>query len=229
MRFGDTLPGPRYRVPMNVLTRCLHQPQRVWLRRALFQIHLWTGLALGLYVVVLSITGSALVYRAELDRFLASPRAVLDERATPMTADQLRAAAERVFTRAGRSKRSMKAATAPFRRTWRQRSRWLGRRRRAGRSSTTPTGSDRDDRPRARRRRSRNVSSIRTPVPTRRRHDAGTVVSLVGDPPPRRSADRSARRPLVERIAQSGLHALGDHRRRRVVARCRRAGSGVWA
>jgi uncharacterized iron-regulated membrane protein len=78
---------------MNVLTRCLQQPQRVWLRRALFQIHLWTGLALGLYVVVLSITGSALVYRAELDRFLAAPRAVLDERATPMSAEQLRAAA----------------------------------------------------------------------------------------------------------------------------------------
>ena len=34
--------------------RWLQQPQRVWLRRALFQVHLWTGLILGLYVVVLS-------------------------------------------------------------------------------------------------------------------------------------------------------------------------------
>src|SRR5688572_12896176 len=82
---------------MNVLTRCLHQPQRVWLRRALFQVHLWTGLALGLYVVMLSITGSALVYRAELDRFFATPRAVLDEKATPMTADQLRDAATKTY------------------------------------------------------------------------------------------------------------------------------------
>src|SRR5262245_21634690 len=82
---------------MSVLTRCLHQPQRIWLRRAFFQIHLWTGLALGLYVVVLSVTGSALVYRAELDRFLATPRATLDERATPMSADELRAAAARVY------------------------------------------------------------------------------------------------------------------------------------
>ena len=65
---------------MNVVSRFLHQPQRVWLRRATFQIHLWTGLALGLYVVVLSITGSLLVYRAELDRFLATPRATLNER-----------------------------------------------------------------------------------------------------------------------------------------------------
>ena len=39
-----------------------------------FQIHLWTGIALGLYVVMLSITGSVLVYRNELDRFLATKR-----------------------------------------------------------------------------------------------------------------------------------------------------------
>ena len=55
------------------------------------------GLALGLYVVVLSITGSALVYRAELDRLFATPRATLDEQATPMTADQLRAAAAKAY------------------------------------------------------------------------------------------------------------------------------------
>ena len=51
---------------MSVWKRWLQQPQRVWLRRALFQVHLWTGLVLGLYVVVLSATGSALVYRREL-------------------------------------------------------------------------------------------------------------------------------------------------------------------
>jgi uncharacterized iron-regulated membrane protein len=82
---------------MSVLSRWLRQPQRVWLRRAMFQIHLWTGLALGLYVVVLSLTGSALVYRAEIERFLSTPRAALQEGATPMTADQIRAAALRTY------------------------------------------------------------------------------------------------------------------------------------
>src|SRR5438093_556339 len=38
---------------MNLWKQWLQQPQRVWLRRALFQIHLWTGLALGVYLVVL--------------------------------------------------------------------------------------------------------------------------------------------------------------------------------
>ena len=80
---------------MSALTRWLHTPQKTWLRRVIFQVHLWTGLALGLYVLVLSLTGSVLVYRLEIDQFLASPRAPLDEKATPMTADQLRAAAVR--------------------------------------------------------------------------------------------------------------------------------------
>src|SRR5262245_17918391 len=67
---------------MGVWQRWVRQPQRVWLRRALFQVHLWTGLALGLYVVVLSITGSALVYRNEMDRYFATPKPTFDPKAT---------------------------------------------------------------------------------------------------------------------------------------------------
>ena len=92
-----TLGRDSYEKTRSALTRWLRQPQRVWLRRAMFQVHLWTGLSLGLYVVVLSLTGSALVYRAELDRMLSTPRAVLNEQATPMTVDQLRAAGERAY------------------------------------------------------------------------------------------------------------------------------------
>ena len=38
------------------------------LRKASFQIHLWVGLAIGLYILMLSVTGSALVFRREMDR-----------------------------------------------------------------------------------------------------------------------------------------------------------------
>src|SRR6185369_471535 len=55
---------------MNIVTGWLRQPQRVWLRRAIFQVHLWTGLAIGLYVVIMSLTGSAVVFRGELGRAL---------------------------------------------------------------------------------------------------------------------------------------------------------------
>jgi uncharacterized iron-regulated membrane protein len=82
---------------MGVWNSWLRQPQRVWLRRASFQVHLWIGIAIGLYIVVLSVTGSALVYRNELDRWLATPRAVFDENARAMSADELRDAAARAY------------------------------------------------------------------------------------------------------------------------------------
>ena len=36
------------------------------MRRALFQVHLWTGLAIGLYVLAISVSGSILVYAPQL-------------------------------------------------------------------------------------------------------------------------------------------------------------------
>jgi uncharacterized iron-regulated membrane protein len=46
----------------------LDRPRRVWWRRALFQVHLWCGLLLGLYFVVVCLTGSIVVYKKELER-----------------------------------------------------------------------------------------------------------------------------------------------------------------
>jgi uncharacterized iron-regulated membrane protein len=82
---------------MNLWQRLWRAPQRVWVRRAIFQIHLWTGLALGLYIVMLSLTGSALVYRNELDRFLATKRPVFVPGKPALPTAALRAAAERQY------------------------------------------------------------------------------------------------------------------------------------
>jgi uncharacterized iron-regulated membrane protein len=60
-------------VRAGVWRRWVGQPHSLWLRRALFQIHLWSGLALGLYIVMLSLTGSILVFNRELNRFFATP------------------------------------------------------------------------------------------------------------------------------------------------------------
>jgi len=46
--------------------RWIQRPQSVALRRAVFQVHLWSGIALGLYIFFISVTGSVLVYRNEL-------------------------------------------------------------------------------------------------------------------------------------------------------------------
>ncbi len=46
----------------------LQQPRAVWWRKALFQFHLWCGLILGLYFVVVCLTGSIVVYKKEIER-----------------------------------------------------------------------------------------------------------------------------------------------------------------
>jgi uncharacterized iron-regulated membrane protein len=53
---------------MTFWQRWKSQPQTTWLRRATFQIHMWSGVAVGLYVLMISVTGSILVYRNELYR-----------------------------------------------------------------------------------------------------------------------------------------------------------------
>lgn len=44
----------------------LADPRRTFLRRALFQIHLWVGIGLGVYVFAICVSGSALVFHHEL-------------------------------------------------------------------------------------------------------------------------------------------------------------------
>jgi uncharacterized iron-regulated membrane protein len=82
---------------MGVWQRWLQQPQRVWLRRAIFQFHLWTGLALGLYVVVLSVTGSALVYRRELVARFRTPVPAVDQTAKRLPVDEIRSLVARNY------------------------------------------------------------------------------------------------------------------------------------
>jgi uncharacterized iron-regulated membrane protein len=47
-------------------TRWLYRPRSFAFRRIVFQVHLWSGIALGLYIFFISVTGSVLVYRNEL-------------------------------------------------------------------------------------------------------------------------------------------------------------------
>src|SRR5947209_3287699 len=71
------------------------QPQKLWLRRAIFQVHLWSGIGLGLYVLLASVTGSILVFRNEL--YVAATRSPVTVRASGprLTDEELSAAAAR--------------------------------------------------------------------------------------------------------------------------------------
>ncbi|HVB54827.1 MAG TPA: PepSY-associated TM helix domain-containing protein [Candidatus Acidoferrales bacterium] len=56
---------------MNAWQQWVHRPQHLWVRRALFQVHLWIGIGIGLYIVLVSVSGSAIVYRPQLVKAFA--------------------------------------------------------------------------------------------------------------------------------------------------------------
>ncbi len=55
---------------MTFFQRLARRPQQLWVRQLNFQIHLWTGIILALYLVVIGVTGSILVFRVELEEIL---------------------------------------------------------------------------------------------------------------------------------------------------------------
>jgi len=74
------------------------QPQKTWLRRAMFQIHLWTGVAVGLYIIFISVTGSIVVFRRDLQltKLGNIPAADADIHIV-MTEEQLRASILKLY------------------------------------------------------------------------------------------------------------------------------------
>lgn len=73
------------------------RPQIVWLRKALFQIHLWAGIGLGLYIALMSVSGSAVVFRRELGRALGREPRLGAGPGARMTEDDLKQAAHRAY------------------------------------------------------------------------------------------------------------------------------------
>lgn len=67
----------------------LNEPRRSRLRQWLFQVHLWTGLAIGLVVSVVGITGSILVFKPELERMMVSEMTIVRPAGTRVPVDQL--------------------------------------------------------------------------------------------------------------------------------------------
>lgn len=75
----------------------LHRPQRLLLRRLLFQVHLWTGVGVGLYIFVVAVTGSLLVFRGEVEarlrpELLHPAEAGASQVSIPAVVDTVRAA-----------------------------------------------------------------------------------------------------------------------------------------
>ena len=75
----------------------ISRPQNVWLRKAIFQVHLWSGIGVGLYVLVVSVTGSIVVYSNELYRAATHAPITVVRSGTRLTEEELRAAAKRDY------------------------------------------------------------------------------------------------------------------------------------
>jgi uncharacterized iron-regulated membrane protein len=75
--------------------RWIRNPQLLGWRRALVQLHLWIGLLVGIYIVVLSVSGSLSVIRPDVHRWFV-PRSVPVE-GTRLTGDALQEAVRRTY------------------------------------------------------------------------------------------------------------------------------------
>jgi uncharacterized iron-regulated membrane protein len=82
---------------MTLVETWLRRPQSVWLRKALFQVHLWTGIGLGLYVLLISVSGSAIVFRNELYTSLWPGPKVVAASGERLTKAQLKEAVQRAY------------------------------------------------------------------------------------------------------------------------------------
>jgi uncharacterized iron-regulated membrane protein len=82
---------------MTYWQRWIRQPQTTWLRKAVFQLHLWSGIGLGLYVLLISVTGSVLVYRNELYRAATPDPIIVTASGARLTDEQLKQAATGLY------------------------------------------------------------------------------------------------------------------------------------
>lgn len=76
--------------------RWLQAPATHGMRRVLFQVHLWMGIGLGLYVLMISVSGSAIVLRPQISRWFI-PSEVASITATELKGDALEARIAEVY------------------------------------------------------------------------------------------------------------------------------------
>jgi len=64
---------------VNNWQRWVQAPQTLGFRRFLFQVHLWLGIGFGLYILAISVSGSAVVLRPQLNRWFVPSQVASSE------------------------------------------------------------------------------------------------------------------------------------------------------
>lgn len=90
-----------------------HLRSRGRVRRALFQIHLWGGISLSLYILIICISGSAIVFRRELDKTLCPTTLTVPVGVHRFTAAELKSKAHAAYPRFNLKQISVRPARAP--------------------------------------------------------------------------------------------------------------------
>jgi uncharacterized iron-regulated membrane protein len=73
----------------------IDRPQSVWWRKALFQVHLWAGVIVAVYMIAISLSGSILVYQRDLQD--DTPHLGRDHSATEQRFDPIVAVAQKAY------------------------------------------------------------------------------------------------------------------------------------
>ncbi len=81
---------------MNNWQRWMQAPQTLWFRKLLFQVHLWMGIGFGLYVLVISLSGSALLLESPIYEWF-EPKKLEPLDVTPLTGEALTARMKEVY------------------------------------------------------------------------------------------------------------------------------------
>src|SRR6187549_1082972 len=81
---------------MNSWQRWVQAPHTHGLRKALFQVHLWLGIGLGLYVLVISLSGSAILLKSPFYSWF-EPKTLEPTDAMPLEGDALDARMAEVY------------------------------------------------------------------------------------------------------------------------------------
>jgi len=81
---------------MNSWQRWIQAPQTNGFRKLLFQVHLWTGIGFGLYVLIISLSGSAILLKSPFYEWF-TPYKVVPTEAIPLEGDALVARMKEVY------------------------------------------------------------------------------------------------------------------------------------
>ena len=81
---------------MSTIQQWLQAPQTHWFRKLLFQVHLWLGIGLGLYVLAISLSGSALLLKWPFYAWF-EPKYVEPTDATPLEGEALKSRMAEVY------------------------------------------------------------------------------------------------------------------------------------